>query len=89
MTLPPRLLNAYRRTRYSVEQIEVTINRRSMPIDDIVDRLSRARAAVFVTAWNPRSHRMPAGWNQRMQAILKQRLRRFRTLPAEGAWRRW
>ena len=27
-----------------------------------------ARCAVFVTAWNPFSRRMPAGWNRRMQA---------------------
>nr|WP_281419476.1 DUF3293 domain-containing protein [Falsiroseomonas tokyonensis] len=29
------------------------------------------RQAGFVTAWNPRSRRMPPGWNRRMQARLR------------------
>ncbi len=76
MTLPPRLLNAYRQTRYRVDRIRRDrINRRSTAMDELLT-VYGAKAAVFVTAWNPRSRRMPAGWNQRMQAALKQRLRR-------------
>jgi hypothetical protein len=88
MLLPPRLLNAYRRTHYSVGLIEVTINRRSAEMDNLL-AAHRARTGVFVTAWNPLSRRMPIHWNQRMQGRLKSRLRRWVTLPAVGSWRRW
>jgi hypothetical protein len=49
----------------------------------------RARTGVFLTAWNPLSHRMPRQWNQRMQSRLLDRLRRRTALPASGSWRRW
>ena len=42
-----------------------------------------------MTAWNPRSRRMPEGWNRRMQQRLRQRLRRFTVVEAEGSLRRW
>jgi hypothetical protein len=64
----------------------VTIGRR------VPDRLLLqlgSRLAVFVTAWNPMSRRMPDGWNQRMQARLRERLRRFRSAPADGRLGRW
>jgi len=48
-----------------------------------------ARRATLVTAWNPRSRRMPDGWNRRMQQQLRQRLRRFRVVDAAGSLRRW
>jgi hypothetical protein len=47
------------------------------------------REGAFVTAWNPRSHRMPDGWNQRMQQRLCERLRRYVVLPADGSLGRW
>ena len=48
-----------------------------------------AREAVFVTAWNPQSRRMPSGWNARMQQRLAERLRRFVLVPADGTLGRW
>jgi len=75
-----RLLRAFRQTRYTAAGVVVRIGRR--------DRL-RPRVAVFITAWNPRSRRMPEGWNRRMQLRLCERLRRYRTLPADGALHRW
>jgi hypothetical protein len=88
MTLTARLLNAYRHTRYTTRTAEVTIDRRSAEMDRLLTA-NGVRVAVFLTAWNPLSHRMPVGWNQRMQDRLRQRLRRYVTLPAEGSWRMW
>jgi len=72
-----RLLRAYRDTTYTAGGVVLRIGRRS------------AVTGVLVTAWNPRSRRMPVGWNHRMQQRLCERLRRFATVPAEGALGRW
>jgi hypothetical protein len=84
--MPPRLLRAYRRTRYSTGGIVVRVGR---CVPDALFRQVGAREAVFVTAWNPRSRRMPLGWNARMQRRLAERLRRFVVVPADGALGRW
>jgi hypothetical protein len=52
-------------------------------------RVSNGRVLVCVTAWNPRSRRMPDGWNQRMQRRLRQCLHRFAVRDAEGSLHRW
>lgn len=88
MTVPARLLKAYRQTRYCAGKAEVRIARPSATMDALLTAHG-ARVGVFVTAWNPGSRRMPTRWNRRMQQLLKQRLRRYSTLPAEGSWRRW
>ena len=67
--LSPRLLGAYRRTRYEAGGVAVRVGRRSGDADRLLERLG-AGAAGFVTAWNPRSRRKPAGWNRRMQRAL-------------------
>jgi hypothetical protein len=74
----PKLLAAYRRTLYVVGDKAVRIGQRS-----------EAGNAVLITAWNPHSRRMPAGWNQRMQTRLIERLRSTQYAPATGAGRRW
>lgn len=84
--IPARRLRAYRRTRYSAAGCVVTIGRR------VPDRLSLrlgSRSGVFISAWNPMSRRMPDGWNHRMQARLRARLRRFGSVPADGRLGRW
>ena len=88
MTLSARLLDAYRHTRYEAGTAAAFITRRSADMDRLL-AAHRVRTAVFVTAWNPLSRRMPVRWNTRMQGRLKQRLRRCVTLPAQGSWRRW
>ena len=86
--IPPRLLRAYRATRYEAAGVAVRIGRRSAAMDAVLDRMG-ARVAGFITAWNPRSRRMPDGWNRRMQGRLAERLRRHACVPARGSLRRW
>jgi len=65
------------------------IGRRNPPLDAILARLG-ARRAVMLTACNPRSRRMPSGWNARMMRRLHEKLRRRPVLAAEsgaGQWR--
>jgi hypothetical protein len=80
------LLRAYRLTRYRTEGFDIFIGRRAP--DALFVQLG-ARSATLVTAWNPLSHRMPDGWNRRMQIRLRERLRRVVTAPADGVLRRW
>jgi hypothetical protein len=84
----PALLRAYRQTNYEVAGTQVRIGRRSSAFDRLL-LAHRARQAVFITAHNPFSRRMPAAWNHRMQFRLSQTLRRRPVLSAQGAWRRW
>ena len=81
MPLSPALLAAYRATSYRACGVEVRIGRRVTGL---------AQPAVFLTAWNPRSRRMPAGWNRRMQQRLRACLAACPELhAAEGSLRRW
>lgn len=82
------LRRAYRKTEYRVASCLFRIGRPAPAIDRLL-ALHRAREAAFITAHNPFSRRMPLGWNRRMQARLAQAVRRYPTLPGEGAWRRW
>jgi hypothetical protein len=84
----PRLLRAYRATNYTVDAVTVRIGRCSAPMDALLAQMA-ARTAVFVTAWNPLSRRMPEGWNNRMQRGLVERLQRHPGRPASGSLRRW
>ena len=84
--MPPRLLRAYRQTRYSAAGVVVRIGR---CVPDSLFAQVGAREAVIVTAWNPRSRPMPSGWNARMQRCLAERLRRFVVVPADGMLGRW
>jgi hypothetical protein len=84
--IPARLLRAYRQTEYSAAGCVVTIGQR-VP-DRLLQQLG-SRSGAFITAWNPMSRRMPEGWNDRAQRRLRERLRRFRSLPADGVRGRW
>ena len=84
--IPPRLLLAYRQTDYRVCGCRLRIGRR---VPGALFARIGARVAVLVTAWHPRSRRMPAAWNRRMQRNLRQRLRRFAVLDAQGRGRGW
>ena len=84
--LPPLLARAYRLTRYSAAGFEVRIGRRAPAA--LFEMLGAPEAAL-VTAWNPRSRRMPEGWNRRMQARLRERLRRGLVIDGEGVLGGW
>lgn len=86
--MTPRLLRAWRATDYVVDAAVVRIGRCSPAMDALLGRTG-ARTSVFVTAWNPFSRAMPAGWNRRMQRRLEERVRRQVTFPASGSLRRW
>jgi hypothetical protein len=64
------------------------IGRRSAAVDALLCRLG-VREGGFVTAWNPFSHRMPRGWNQRMLARLRQAARRLPMAEGQGCAGRW
>ncbi|HET6607867.1 MAG TPA: DUF3293 domain-containing protein [Rhodopila sp.] len=86
--LTPALLAAYRRTGYHAAGAVIRIGRRAPAVDRLL-RCYRCREAALITAWNPFSHRMPPGWNARMQRHLRQAVRRYVVLPANGGARGW
>jgi hypothetical protein len=88
MALPAHLSRAYRHTRYSVAGFDLAIGRRSGALDGVLAGLG-VRDAVLITAWNPRSRRMPKLWNERMMAALRHRLGSTPALPAYNEWRGW
>lgn len=88
MGLPAHLEHAYRQSRYTVAGLELTIGRRSLGLDGLLQGM-RARDGVLITAWNPASRRRPRGWNDRMMAALRGRLNDGAALPAHGAGPGW
>jgi hypothetical protein len=88
MALPAHLRHAYRKTRYCVAGLDLAIGRRSSALDGLLAGM-RVREAVLITAWNPRSRRMPRLWNERMMAALRLRLGTETALPAHNEWHGW
>lgn len=82
--MSPALAAAYRRTEYEAAGAVIRVGGRSPALDALLRRLG-ARQGGFVTAWNPYSRPMPRGWNERMQARLRQTARR---LPGAEGWGR-
>ena len=83
-----RLIAAYRRSDYRIGDVVVRIRRRSAAMDLLLRRHG-VRAAVLTGAWNPLSRRMAEGWNRQMDARLREHLRQYSWLPAEGGAGRW
>ena len=88
MALPTHLRHAYSKSRYNVAGVDLTIGRRSGALDGLLAGLG-VRDAVLITAWNPRSKRMPRLWNEKMMAALRHRLGNTPALPAYNEWRGW
>jgi Protein of unknown function (DUF3293) len=84
--VPPRLLRAYRMTWYRAGGFDIVIGHR---VPDGLFAWLGAPNATLLTAWNPQSRRMPNGWNRRIQRQLRQCLRRFRSVEAEGSLHCW
>jgi hypothetical protein len=89
MTPPPRMLRAWRATRFTLEGgARVRVGRRSTAADAVLARLG-ARQGVILTAWNPFGRRHPEGWNRRAAARLARASRRIASVRADGALGRW
>jgi len=88
MALPAHLHHAYQKSRYMVAGFDLSVGRRSGKLDGLLAGLG-VREAVLITAWNPRSRRMPGLWNDRMMAALRHRLGDTPALPASNEWRGW
>jgi hypothetical protein len=73
-------------TLYRAAGWEIRIGRR--PPEALFTQLG-TRRATLLTAWNPRSRHMPEAWNRRMQQRLRECLRRFRVIEAEGTLAPW
>jgi hypothetical protein len=85
MTLPAGLARAYRLTCYRCGPATLRIGRRCPALDRVVGR----QTLVLLTAWNPLSRLMPAGWNRRVQRRLRAQLRHRRVIDGSGALGRW
>jgi hypothetical protein len=68
--------------------VRLQVGHRSAVLDDLLAR-SGTREAVLLTASNPRSRRMPQGWNARMMQRLRQCLRRRLVLQGESGTGPW
>ena len=80
---------AYRASRYQAVGVQLRIGRKSRLLNGLLAGMG-ARAAVLITASNPRGRRAPAAWNARMMARLHAALARRTAYPAEsgsGIWR--
>ncbi len=84
----PGLLRAYRAAAYEAAGAVARIGRRSPAVEAVLARLG-VRRAGFLGAWNPYSRRMPAGWNQRMQARLVLATRRLPAVAGHGGGAGW
>ena len=89
MTISPELLQLYHSSQYRMElptqTCIVQIGALAPALDDYL-RMQHCSQAVFVSAHNPRSHRLPAALNHTRHAALEQILiaRRLRWLPGVG-----
>ena len=87
-TLPPKLRAAYLRTVYRVGPTEIRIGKRGYRTDNLVHSMG-VRACVLIAAGNPRSRRMPGGWNHRMERQLGQMTRHWHTAVGLGGDANW
>lgn len=86
--LHPARAQAYRTAEYRAAGLSLRIGRHSAALDGLLAGMG-VRQAVFITAANPRSRRMPPAWNDRMTAQLRHRLNRFTWYPAESGAGKW
>jgi hypothetical protein len=86
--MPTALIRHYLRTEYEAAGAVVRIGRRSAEVDGLLLAMRRGSGG-FVTGWNPRSRRMPDGWNRRMQKRLEEAVRRLPSAPGNGSARGW
>jgi hypothetical protein len=78
-----QLSRAYRASCYFAGAHAVRIGQ-DAPASDALLRRWRVPEGVFIAAGNPRSRRMPAGWNARRHAALRERLRALPHVEGKG-----
>ena len=96
MPLPTQLLESYLATRYTAAtpggEVVIRVGRRHPEVDALLERTG-ASCWAYLTAWNPRSRRLPDEENRRRQAALVAELSgRYACLEgegvaADGSWR--
>jgi hypothetical protein len=83
-----QLSRAYRVSCYFAGVHAVRIGQGAPALDALL-RCWRVPEGVFIAAGNPRSRRMPAGWNARRHALLRERLWGLPYTEGKGGARRW
>lgn len=83
--MTPRLLRAFRATRYTAGAAAARIGRQCPALDPVLGR----QAGAFVTAWNPWGRRAPPGWNRRANRALQRWLRDAPHFAGAGEGRGW
>ena len=88
MTRAEQLFWAYRASCYFAGAHAARIGQRAPGLDALLGSW-RAAEGVFIAAGNPFSRRLPAGWNARRHAALRERLRRLPYVEGRGGAKRW
>ena len=83
-----KLERDYRASCYFAGAYLARIGQRASALDVLLRRW-RVREGVFIGAGNPFSRRMPAGWNARRHALLRERLRGLPHVEGKGGAKRW
>ncbi|MCA3419474.1 MAG: DUF3293 domain-containing protein [Roseomonas sp.] len=83
-----KLERDYRASCYLAGKDVARIGRRAPALDALLQRW-HVPEGVFIAAGNPFSRRMPAGWNARRHAALRERLRRLSYVEGKGGAKRW
>ncbi len=83
-----KLEGDYRASCYFAGAYLARIGQRAPALDALL-RHWRVQEGVFIAAGNPRSRRMPAGWNARRHAALRERLRGLPYAEGKGGAKRW
>jgi hypothetical protein len=83
-----QLFRAYRASCYFAGAHAARISQRAPDLDALLGSW-RAAEGVFIAAGNPFSRRLPAGWNARRHAALRERLRRLPYVEGRGGAKRW
>jgi len=83
-----KLEGDYRASCYFAGAYLARIGQRAPALDARL-RCWRVPEGVFIAAGNPRSRRMPAGWNVRRHAALRERLRGLPYAEGKGGAKRW
>ena len=83
-----KLERDYRASCYFAGAYLARIGQRAPALDALLG-CWRVVEGVFIAAGNPFSRRMPAGWNARRHALLRERMRALPHVEGKGGAKRW